>query len=184
MCPNCGKIFTMNKQERSWILYDWANSAFTLIIVTAIFPLFFKSYTASGLKENVATAYFGYANTIASIVIAVLAPIMGTIADYKGNKDNYNDYLNFSVFPSSSYFVEEEIAEPLRETSAPLLAALPDTIKIQACLNYGFREEYAEMLEILNDPNVFNGRIKATAVKNEEKGVQILGTDGILKTLR
>lgn len=79
----------MTKQERSWILYDWANSAFTLIIVTAIFPLFFKSYAASGLKENVATAYLGYANTISSLIIALLAPIMGTIADYKDNKKRF-----------------------------------------------------------------------------------------------
>ncbi|MGD9488347.1 MAG: hypothetical protein AB7W47_10020 [Calditrichaceae bacterium] len=90
------------------------------------------------------------------------------IVDYKGNRDNYNDYLNFSMFPSSSYYVEEQIVMPLKDTEAPDLSVLPDTIKIQASLNYGFREEYTELIEILNDPTLFKGRIKATAVQNEE----------------
>ncbi|MGD9900124.1 MAG: hypothetical protein AB7T22_13455 [Calditrichaceae bacterium] len=90
------------------------------------------------------------------------------IVDYKGNSDNYNDYLNFSMFPSSSYYVEEQIVMPLKNTEAPDLSVLPDTIKIQASLNYGFREEYTELIEILNDPTLFKGRVKATAVQNEE----------------
>ncbi len=90
------------------------------------------------------------------------------IVDYKGNSDNYNDYLNFSMFPSSSYYVEEQIVMPLKDTEAPDLSVLPDTIRIQASLNYGFREEYTELIEILNDPTLFKGRIKATAVQNEE----------------
>jgi hypothetical protein len=91
------------------------------------------------------------------------------IADYKGNRDNYYDYINRSVFPSSSYYVEEEIIAP--PDSAPVLpnpAALPDTIRIKACMNYGFREEYAELIEILNDPAVSHGRLKILAVTNEE----------------
>lgn len=90
------------------------------------------------------------------------------IADYKGNRDNYNDYLNNSIFPTSTYFVEEEIVVPVKQQGVPNLAILPDTIQIQACLNYGFREEYSELIEILNDKTLFNGRVKATAVSNEE----------------
>jgi hypothetical protein len=89
------------------------------------------------------------------------------IADYKGNRDNYGDYLNNSLFPSSTYFVEEQIVTPVKSTGTPNLAVLPDTIQIQACLNYGHREEYSELLEILNDPTLFGGRIRATAVQNE-----------------
>lgn len=90
------------------------------------------------------------------------------IADYKGNKDNYDDYLNYSVFPSSSYYIEEEIISPLKENTRPDLSILPDSIVVQACINYGSREEYSELLEILNDPNLFSGKIRASAVQNEQ----------------
>jgi len=92
------------------------------------------------------------------------------IADYKGNQDNYEDYLNNSLFPSSSYYIEEQIVTPLQDKSAGTagLAVLPDTVHIQTCLNFGFREEFSELVEIMNDPTLFKGRIKATAVKNEE----------------
>lgn len=90
------------------------------------------------------------------------------IADYKGNTDNYSDYLNYSIFPSTSYYVDEKIVIPLRTHDEPDLSLLPDTIHIQTCLNYGFREELAELVEILNDPSLFGGRLKVTAVNNEE----------------
>lgn len=89
------------------------------------------------------------------------------IADYKGNRDNYDDYLNNSLFPSSTYFVEEKIVMPVKTTGTPNLAVLPDTVHIQACLNYGHREEYSELIEILNDPSLFGGKIQVSAVKNE-----------------
>ena len=90
------------------------------------------------------------------------------ITDYKGNQDNYNDYLNFSVFPSSSYYVEEQIILPLQETSAPDLSILPDSIRVKACLNYGFREEYRELVEILGDPSISKGRLRISAIQNDE----------------
>ncbi|MGM0640411.1 MAG: MFS transporter [Thermotogota bacterium] len=79
----------MTKQERSWVLYDWANSAFSVAITTAIFPLFFKAYAASDLPNNVSTAYWGYWNSMATFIIALLAPILGTIADYKNRKKRF-----------------------------------------------------------------------------------------------
>jgi len=89
------------------------------------------------------------------------------IADYKGNRDNYDDYLNYSVFPSSTYYVDEQIIIPLEVTGTPDLTMLPDTIRIKACMNYGFREEYRELIEIMNDPNLFYGKLRVTAVQNE-----------------
>ncbi len=90
------------------------------------------------------------------------------IADYKGNRDNYHDYINRSIFPSSSYYVEEEIVTPPQAAAPPNLAVLPDTIRIKACMNYGFREEYAELIDILNDPSVTKGKVKVLAVTNDE----------------
>ncbi len=90
------------------------------------------------------------------------------IIDYKGNKDNYTDYLNYSIFPTSSYYVDEEIVVPQRKTESPDLSVLPDTVRIQCCLNYGFREEYTDIINVLNDKSLFNGKFKATAVTNDE----------------
>ncbi len=76
----------MNKTERSWILYDWANSAFSMAITTAILPIYFKDVAARGVDSYLSTAYWGYANTIATLTVASLAPLLGSIADYKGFK--------------------------------------------------------------------------------------------------
>ena len=88
------------------------------------------------------------------------------IADYKGNRDNYGDYLNYSIFPTSSYYVDNKVVIPGRERPIPDLSVLPDTVRIQTCLNYGFREELSELVEIMNDPALFNSRIKVSAVQN------------------
>jgi hypothetical protein len=90
------------------------------------------------------------------------------IADYKGNSDNYDDYLNNSVFPSSSYYVETDVVVPLKQSSNADVSVLPDSIIVQVCLDYGNREEYSELVEILNDKSLFRGKIRAQVVKNEE----------------
>ena len=90
------------------------------------------------------------------------------IVDYKNNKDNYEEYLNYSMFPSSSYYVEEKIVVPFIQTEVPNLTILPDTVRIQCCLNYGFREEFTDIINVLNDKSLHKGKIKATAVTNDE----------------
>lgn len=90
------------------------------------------------------------------------------IVDYKGNYDNYASYINRSIFPSSSYYVEEGIVVPPADDAAANLSVLPDTVKIKACVNFGFREEYSELIEILNDPAITRGKVHATAVQNED----------------
>ena len=76
----------MTKEERSWILYDAGNSAFVLVMVTAIMPLFYKEVAAANLPGAVSTAYWGYANSAASLVLALLAPFLGAMADYRQRK--------------------------------------------------------------------------------------------------
>jgi UMF1 family MFS transporter len=76
----------MKKEEKSWILYDVANSAFVLIVVTVIMPIFFKEYAAFGLTGAESTAVWGYANSAAALVIAIASPLMGVFADYQGFK--------------------------------------------------------------------------------------------------
>lgn len=74
-------------QEKSWILYDWANSAFTVIITASILPIFFKSLTKNaGIMPNIADSYWGYSTSIATLLLALIAPILGTIGDYQNMK--------------------------------------------------------------------------------------------------
>ena len=105
---------------------------------------------------------------IVNALYKVGTPQQRNIVDYKGNKNNYTDYVNRSVFPSTSYYIEEEVVAPVVDTTPLNLAVLPDTLRIAACLNFGFREEYADLIDVLNTPSVTKGRIKATAIQNEE----------------
>jgi hypothetical protein len=90
------------------------------------------------------------------------------IANYAGPGDNYDEYLNYSVFPTTSYYVSEKIVTPPKEQIEGDLAVLPDTVRIQTCLNYDFREELSDLMAIMNDPVMFHGKIKVTAVSNDD----------------
>nr|WP_025650046.1 MFS transporter [Bacillus velezensis] len=79
-----------SKEESSWMLYDWANSAYSVIIMTAVFPLFFKAAAAeNGVSAADSTAYLGYTIAAATFILAMLGPVLGTIADYKGCKKRF-----------------------------------------------------------------------------------------------
>lgn len=80
--------FKYTKIEKSWILQDWANSAYSIMITTAVFPLFFKAVSeGAGVSAVNSTAYLGYANAIGTLAVSLLAPILGAIADYKGYRN-------------------------------------------------------------------------------------------------
>jgi UMF1 family MFS transporter len=66
---------------RAWALYDWANSAFVTTVVTAVFPVYFASVCASGLAPSAATARFAMASTVALVITAAIAPLLGALAD-------------------------------------------------------------------------------------------------------
>ena len=74
----------MTKERKSvwgWAMYDWANSAFATTVMAGFFPLFFKAFWANPDNPSESTFYLGMANSIASIIIAALAPFLGAIAD-------------------------------------------------------------------------------------------------------
>lgn len=74
----------LTKTEKHWILYDVGNSAFTLLVAT-ILPIYFSALAASAnLSESDYLAYWGYAGSIATLIVAFLAPVCGTLADQKG----------------------------------------------------------------------------------------------------
>ncbi|AMC93430.1 MFS transporter [Erysipelothrix larvae] len=74
------------KEERSWILYDVANSAF-ILIVTATVPIFFRSLAeAQGVSSADVSALWGTATSVALLILALLSPVLGALADYQGYK--------------------------------------------------------------------------------------------------
>lgn len=77
------------KDTFSWALYDWANSAFSTSIMAGFFPIFFKSYWNMGVEASLSTARLGFTNAIASFVIALIAPFLGTLADEAGAKKKF-----------------------------------------------------------------------------------------------
>jgi UMF1 family MFS transporter len=77
------------KQIISWALYDWANSAFATTVMAGFFPLFFKKYWAGNLATSESTFMLGNANALASVLVVILAPILGAIADKGGTKKRF-----------------------------------------------------------------------------------------------
>lgn len=72
-----------------WALYYWGNHAFTTSIVTVFFPIFFKDYWNQGVDASVSTFRLGLANSGASLIVALSAPILGAIADKGGHKKRF-----------------------------------------------------------------------------------------------
>ena len=80
------KTFKLTALEKSWILYDVGNSAFILLVATLV-PIFFNALAKNaGLNEDLYMSYWGYAGSIATILVAILGPICGTLADRKLKK--------------------------------------------------------------------------------------------------
>lgn len=73
----------------AWTMYDWANSAFATTIMAAVLPVYYSTVAASTLPPNVATAYWGYTTSIAMLLVALLSPILGAVADFQGAKKRY-----------------------------------------------------------------------------------------------
>ncbi len=74
-------MLDQKKSIWSWAMYDWANSAFATTVMAGFFPIFFSSYWSANVANVDTTARLGFANSIASLVVALLAPFLGAIAD-------------------------------------------------------------------------------------------------------
>ncbi len=73
--------FKLTPLERSWVLYDVGNSAFILLVATLI-PIYFNALASSaGVNEDLYLSYWGYAGSIATLLVAFIGPICGTLAD-------------------------------------------------------------------------------------------------------
>lgn len=72
-----------------WAMYDWANSAYVTTVMSGFFPVFFKQYWSYGADINTSTALLGFGNSIASLIVALMAPILGAIADKGSAKKKF-----------------------------------------------------------------------------------------------
>ena len=71
---------------RAWAFYDWANSAFLTTIVAAVFPVYYNNVAAKGLAPEQAAFNFSMGTTVALTISAVIAPVLGAIADHRPYK--------------------------------------------------------------------------------------------------
>ena len=73
----------------AWAMYDWANSVFSVTVISAFFPLFLKQYWSSGVDPIVSTFQLGLANAVGGLVVALLSPMLGAIADQGGTRKRF-----------------------------------------------------------------------------------------------
>jgi len=77
---------SQQRAKFGWVMYDWANSAFATIVMAGFFPVFFKEYWNTGLAPVESTFRLGVANSVASLLIVLLAPLLGAVADYMSRR--------------------------------------------------------------------------------------------------
>ena len=93
------------RPQLSWAFYDWANSAFSTTVMAGFFPLFFKQYWSAEMAVTTSTFYLGLGNSVASLIIMILAPLLGAIADTGGlHKRLLVCFAMLGILATSSFF--------------------------------------------------------------------------------
>jgi MFS transporter, UMF1 family len=80
------KSLFRDRKALAWAGYDWANSAFATTVLAGFFPILFKEYWNAGVDAAVSTSRLGNASALASLIVALLAPVLGAIADRAGRR--------------------------------------------------------------------------------------------------
>ncbi len=89
-----------------WALYDWGNSAFATTVMAGFFPVFFKQYWSHGADVNMSTAQLGLGNSLASLFVALIAPVLGAIADKGSARKKFLVFFAYlGVLMTASLFV-------------------------------------------------------------------------------
>ena len=98
-----------NQRKRSWAMYDWANSAFILTIVTAVLPIYYSDVAGDTLpSQATATQYWSLTLSISVLIVALLSPILGAVSDImRGKKKFLAAFTGLGVIGSALlYFVQ------------------------------------------------------------------------------
>ena len=93
-----------NKKYYSWVLYDWANSAYATIVLAGFFPIIYAEYFAMSVNSSERTLYLGISNSVASLLLIISAPFFGLLAD-RFNKKKLFLSIFASVSISSTFFL-------------------------------------------------------------------------------
>lgn len=97
------------KSTWGWALYDWANSAFATSVMAGFFPIFFKSYWSAAADVNTSTARLGFGNSAASLFVALVAPLVGAIADSGSLRKRFLIvFAYWGVLSTASLFIIRE----------------------------------------------------------------------------
>lgn len=118
------------KVVNGWAMYDWANSAYNLVITSTIFPAYFEAITGDGVeattqdkvtlfgREFVNTSLYNYALALAFLIVAIISPLLSSIADYKGNKKNFmNFFLTMGSIACATLFLfKKDTGVPITES--------------------------------------------------------------------
>ena len=79
--PTASLKIVKNKKYYSWVLYDWANSAYATIVLAGFFPIIYAEYFAASVDPSERTLYLGISNSVASLLLIISAPFFGLLAD-------------------------------------------------------------------------------------------------------
>ena len=90
----------------SWAMYDWANSAFSTTVIAGLFPIFFKDYWSKGTSATESTFWLGIAVSSSSLIVSVLSPILGALADLGSAKKRLLFFFaSVSIVMTGSFFL-------------------------------------------------------------------------------
>tara|TARA_B100001173_G_scaffold312282_1_gene332630 strand:- start:1566 stop:2903 length:1338 start_codon:yes stop_codon:yes gene_type:complete len=93
------KGITKQQQIRGWVVFDWANSAYNLVIVSTVFPIIFKAFVPDGsefigITFKSSDSLYTYAMCFSYLIISIITPILSGIADYGGYKKRYMQFFS------------------------------------------------------------------------------------------
>jgi len=119
--PRRGVLWSLGLHRpvlRAWAVYDWAISSMQTVITTAVFPIYFLKVAGDGRTPEEATQWWGYANTIAAVVVAVLGPVLGAVADVRAAKKRFMAFfLLLGVAATAAmFFIDDKTLDYLRLT--------------------------------------------------------------------
>lgn len=83
------------KTTLSWVLYDFGNSAFATTVMAAVLPVFYYDVAAVGANQDLAASFWGYSQSFAVLIVAILAPILGAISDYSAAKKRFLQFFAY-----------------------------------------------------------------------------------------